>query len=146
MKFSFAWRKLNSFFTLTMLNLNNGLFEQSIVNLRDIKIKIWIGAANSIEHGCTDWPDSKLVPKPSTIRSKHKIYLHIIVWIVFLFCHMFQIKRLSSVLYLHRKSNTIVLMYVNLFFIKRIKASIIDSRKTIKYWHSAAHCYLDFNP
>jgi len=37
---------------------------------------------------------------------------------------MIQIKRLS---------NTIVLMYVNLFFIKRINASIIDSRKTIKY-------------
>jgi len=32
----------------------------------------------------------------------------------------------------HRKSNTIVLMYVNLFFIKRIKASTIDSMKTIK--------------
>jgi len=42
---------------------------------------------------------------------------------------MFQIKRLKSacsVLYLLRKSTTIVLMYVNLFFIKRIKASIID--------------------
>jgi len=49
---------------------------------------------------------------------------------------MFQIKRLNStcsVLYVHRKSNTIGLMYVNLFFFKRIKASIIDSRKTIKY-------------
>jgi len=49
---------------------------------------------------------------------------------------MFQIKRLNSafsVLYVHRKSNTFLLMYVNLFFIKRIKASIIDSRKTIKY-------------
>jgi len=34
---------------------------------------------------------------------------------------------------LHGKSKTIVLIYVNLFFIKRIKASIIDSRKTIKY-------------
>jgi len=46
---------------------------------------------------------------------------------------MFQIKRLNSacsVLYLHRKSNTIALMYVNLFIIKRIKASIIDSMKT----------------
>jgi len=53
---------------------------------------------------------------------------------------MFQIKRLHSacsVLYLHRKSNKIVLMFVNLFFIKRIKASIIDSKKTIKYRHSA---------
>jgi len=61
---------------------------------------------------------------------------------------MFQIKRLisaCSVLYLHRKSNTIVLMYVNLFFIKRSKASIIDSMKTIKYRHIAANCYLDFN-
>ena len=36
-------------------------------------------------------------------------------YIVFQFCHMFQIKRLNSaclVLYLHRKSNTTVLMYV----------------------------------
>ena len=92
------------------------------------------------------WTDSKLVTKPSTIWSKHNIYLHMIIWIVFVFCHMFQIKRLSSacsVLYLHRNSNTIVLMYVNLFFLHIIKASIIDSRKTIKYWHSAAHCYLD---
>jgi len=102
------------------------------------------------QHGCAGWPDSKLVPNP-TIQSKHKNYLHIIVCIVFLFCHMFQIKRLRSacsVLYLQRKSNTIVLMYVNLFFIKRIKASIIDSRKSIKYWHtcSAANRYLDFNP
>jgi len=49
---------------------------------------------------------------------------------------MFQIKRLSlacSVLYLNRKTNTIFLMYVNLIFFKRIKALIIDSRKTIKY-------------
>jgi len=37
-------------------------------------------------------------------------------------------------------------MHVNLFFIKRIKASIIDSMKTIKCWHSAANCYPDFNP
>ena len=33
-----------------------------------------------------------------------------------------------------------------LFSINRTKASKIDSRKTIKYWHSAAHCYLDFIP
>jgi len=42
---------------------------------------------------------------------------------------MIQIKSLNSacsVLYLDRKSNTIVLMYVNLFLIYRIKASIID--------------------
>ena len=48
-------------------------------------------------------------------------------------------------LYLLRKSNTIVLMYVNLFFINTIKASIIDSRKTIKYWQSASNCHLEFN-
>ena len=36
-------------------------------------------------------------------------------------------------------------MYVNLFFIKKIKASINDSRKTIKQWHSAANYYLDVN-
>jgi len=44
-----------------------------------------------------------------------------------------------SVLYLHRESNTIVLMYVDLFFIKIAIASI-------KYCHSAAKCYLNFNP
>jgi len=79
---------------------------------------------------------ARMVPKPSNIRSKHKIYLNIIVRIVFLFCHMFQIKRLNlacSVLYLHRNRNKIVLMYVRLFFIKRIKTSIIDAWKTIKY-------------
>jgi len=57
------------------------------------------------QHGCAGRPNSKLVPKPSTIRSKHTIYLHVIVLIVFLFCHMFQIKRLNSacsVLYLTR--------------------------------------------
>ena len=56
--------------------------------------------------------------------------------IVFMFCHMFQIKRLNSacsVVYLHRECNTIVLMHVNLFFIKIIKASIIDSMTIIKY-------------
>jgi len=37
-------------------------------------------------------------------------------------------------------------MFVNLFFIKRIKASTIDSKKTIKYWHSAANCHLGVNP
>jgi len=61
---------------------------------------------------------------------------------------MFQIKRLRSacsILYLHKKGNTIVLMYANLFFLKRVKTSIIDSRKTINYRHSAANCYLDFN-
>jgi len=31
------------------------------------------------QHGCEGWPDSKLVPKPSTILSAHQIYLHIIV-------------------------------------------------------------------
>jgi len=40
---------------------------------------------------------------------------------------------------------TLVLMYVNLFFNKRIKASIIDSRKTITYGNSAANCYIDLN-
>ena len=37
-------------------------------------------------------------------------------------------------------------MSQNLIFL--LKASIIDSRKTIAYWHSAANCYmyLDFNP
>jgi len=46
---------------------------------------------------------------------------------------MFQMKRLKSacsVLYLHRKSNTIVLIHVNLFSIKRIKASTFDSKQT----------------
>ena len=64
--------------------------------------------------------------KPSTIRSKHKYYLQIIIWIVFLF----QIKRLNLaclVLYLHRKSNSIVLMFVT----KRIKASIKENHEIL---------------
>ena len=142
MKFSFASRKLDSFCSplpckfkqWTCLNL---IFEQFIVNFRDINIKMWMLAANSIYWSDNMDVQTSLTPSwfqrpSSTVRSKHKLYLHIIVWIVFLFCHMFQIKRLSlacSVLYLHRKSNTNVLMYVNLFFIKRIQASIIDSGK-----------------
>ena len=67
-KYSFAGRKLHYMFHpyhvkfkhWTCLNL---IFEQSIVYFRDIKIKIWIWAANSID-GCAAWPDSKLVPSP----------------------------------------------------------------------------------
>ena len=36
-----------------MLYLNNLIFEQSFVNFMDIKIQIWIGAANSIDPGQT---------------------------------------------------------------------------------------------
>jgi len=50
---------------------------------------------------------------------------------------MFQIKQLNSacsVLYyisIEKKHNC--LLYVNLFFINRTNASVLDSRKTIKY-------------
>ena len=96
-------------------------YQDQNMNLSSQHYRAW----SVVLHEFAGWPNSNLAPKPSTIRSKHNIYLHISVWIVFLFTQVFQIKRLSSacsVLYLHRKSNTNVLMYVNLFFIKRIKA------------------------
>ena len=110
----FCWAEITLFFHPYHVKFKqwiclNLIFEQSIVNGRDVKIKIWIGATNSIEPGQTAqvcrlaW----LKSGAKALRvNPNKIYLHIIVWIVFLFCHMFQIKRLSSacsVLYLQGK-------------------------------------------
>ena len=129
---------------MTFLNF---IFKQFIVNT---KIRLWIWAVNSIEPGQTT-RKCRLASLQTGVKalyyseltqhlSSHKCMNCISV------LPPFQIKRLNSacsVSYLHRKSNSIVLMYVNLFFIKSTKASIFDSRKTIKYWHRAANCYLD---
>ena len=127
----FCWAEITLFFHPYHVKFKqwiclNLIFEQSIVNGRDVKIKIWIGATNSIEPGQTAqvcrlaW----LKSGAKALRvNPNKIYLHIIVWIVFLFCHMFQIKRLSSACsewYLHRKSNTI--------FIQKAQHSLTGAR------------------
>ena len=114
-------------------------YQDQNMNFRSQQYRAWSDTTDVQASLTQNW-----CQRPLLFRVNTK-FIFTMVWIVFLFCPMFQLKRLNSacsVLYLHRKSNTIVLMYVNLFFIKRINAS----SKTIQYRHSAADCYPDFDP